>query len=160
MRTFLVGLVLFLSLMMVGDVATQSSAATPVPSTQALTYDDGVYIGRVLMTLNLFGASASRYSALSENPNPLDDEWTSTIGAEPRMWEALFDEFITIEPPVRFIELHEQLIDALEVMALTADDCLNGIENVDVNAVEACNAGVRESTALLGAIDLSSILSV
>jgi hypothetical protein len=153
MRALLIGLLLCLTL------ATNSHAATPTPAAESLTYDEGVYIGRVLMTLNLFGASARRYSDLSSAPDPFDTAWVAAIGAEPRMWEALFDEFSAVDPPLRFATLHDDLTDALEQMALTADDCINGIEHLDASAVEDCNAGIRHATVLLNAVDLSIVLA-
>jgi hypothetical protein len=148
MRAVLIGFVLCLSVVTIGH------AAPATPSSDALTFSEGIYVGEVLMTMDLLGDSMSRYTDAISTPNPLDPVWRAEAGAEPRMWQAIANRFILVNPPPRFADMHTQLLAALDALALAADHCINGIDNLDADAVTDCTAGIEDATDLMNAVKL------
>lgn len=125
------------------------SVNRPQPAGAAsLTQDEAIYVGKMSVLTDLWGASVQAYVNLTKNPQPLDATWKEDVIAQTQTWKALDVEITKITPPARFAQVHAKMVQAFSLMNHAADDIRTGTDQLDAASIGRANGELAQAAQL------------
>lgn len=159
----IVGAVL-LAIVVLGSLADSGEEITPTESPAAAasvapspseppapTSDPTVVAYRAQMSeqMGTLGESMGRFAELSQEPKLLDEEWRMSLAIELGTWMAAHTEVQEMTPPAGYEAFHGKYTEALAKLNDAAGHIASGLDNVDVEQINAGSAEIGEASQLL-----------
>jgi hypothetical protein len=105
------------------------------------------YRAQLMRYMNDLAQSLTEWTALTNNPHILDEQWRTKVVDQLTTWKTVYSEITLLSPPKRWAAVHSGLVGALANLDSAADDYQRGLNEADAAEIDEAGVEVREMGA-------------